>query len=96
MVKDNKSDGMPRREFIRRSLLASGAVFAGMAVGEKMAVPALASNRMPRRPASNCNNGVGNGADCLPPGLERNGRTDLDNDDGPGDAPGNPGNRRGG
>jgi len=44
--------------------------------------------------SANCNNGVGNGADCLPPGLVNNGRGDLDNDDS-GGVPGNPGNRGG-
>jgi len=39
---------------------------------------------------SGCNNGVGNGADCLPPGLENNGKGGfLDNDD-HGGTPGDP------
>src|SRR4029453_3523996 len=36
-----------------------------------------------------CDNGVGDGPDCLPNGLEKNGKTFLDNDDGP--PPGVPG-----
>ncbi len=32
-------EGMPRRDFIRKSLVASGGVFVGMAMGEKMALP---------------------------------------------------------
>ena len=43
---------------------------------------------------SGCNNGVGNGPDCLPPGLEKNGKKFLDNDDVFG-SPGNPQNRGG-
>jgi len=42
-----------------------------------------------------CNNGVGNGPDCLPPGLEKNGKGSiLDNDDN-GGTPGNPQNKGG-
>ena len=41
------------------------------------------------------NNGVGNGPDCLPPGLEKNGKGGtLDNDDN-GGTPGNPQNQGG-
>ena len=44
---------------------------------------------------SGCNNGVGNGPDCLPPGLERNGKGPiLDNDDN-GGTPGSPQNQGG-
>ena len=42
----------------------------------------------------NCNNGVGNGSDCLPPGLQKNGKSFLDNDDVFG-TPGNPQNKGG-
>ena len=44
-----------------------------------------------------CDNGVGNGPDCNPHGIQKNydDGKDLVNDDDPGDAPGNPGNRRG-
>jgi len=31
--------------------------------------------------SAGCNNGVGNGSDCLPPGLAKNGKLHLDNDD---------------
>jgi hypothetical protein len=41
-----------------------------------------------------CNNGVGNGSDCLPPGLQKNGKNYLDNDDVYG-TPGNPQNKGG-
>ncbi len=98
---DMQTNPMPRREFIQRSLIASGGVFVGMAAGDRLQTPKLSRNGMPSGPASRgggsrgCNNGVGNGSDCLPNGLENNGRDDLDNDDGPGDRPGNPGNRGG-
>ena len=46
-----------------------------------------------------CNNGVGNGPDCLPPGLEKNGKGEThDNDDNTKNQPnepGNPGNKGG-
>lgn len=35
---------MPRRDFIRKSLVASGGVFVGMALGEKMNLPELYYN----------------------------------------------------
>jgi|SaaInl8_200m_RNA_FD_contig_21_194974_length_483_multi_8_in_0_out_0_1 hypothetical protein len=95
---ETQTNPMPRREFIKRSLTASSGVFIGMAVGDPLKTPMLVNNSMPLKSASGnggCNNGVGNGSDCLPPGLENNGRDDLDNDDGPGDAPGNPGNQGG-
>ena len=76
-----------RREFIK----AAG----------KLAVytaPAMLVLMKPSREAiakSGCNNGVGNGPDCLPPGLEKNGKGGfLDNDDN-GGTPGNPQNRGG-
>ena len=58
--------------------------------------PAMMAISMPSLKAiakSACNNGVGNGGDCLPPGLDWNGRDDLDNDD-HGGTPGNPQNRK--
>lgn len=84
---------MPRREFIHKSVMASGALFVGMNVGTKIVLPDLTKNNGPKKAASkakeNCNNGVGNGQDCLPPGEPPN------NDDDPEDAPGNPGNKGG-
>lgn len=41
-----------------------------------------------------CNNGVGNGPDCLPPGIDKNGKFFLDNDD-HGGTPGEPQNKGG-
>jgi hypothetical protein len=43
---------------------------------------------------SGCNNGPGNGPDCLPPGLQNNENFYLDNDDVDG-TPGDPQNRGG-
>jgi hypothetical protein len=43
---------------------------------------------------SGCNNGVGNFSDCLPAGIEKNGKTFLDNDDVNG-VPGSPQNQGG-
>lgn len=80
--------GMPRREFIRKSLVASGGAFVGMAAGSQMALPDM-SRRRPSRAASRGNNGVGNGEDPQPPG-------NPPVNDGPGTGPGNPGNRVGG
>lgn len=79
---------MPRREFICKSMVASGAIFAGMAAGDKINIPSLAGNRMPSQPASRQlgNNGVGNGEDPQPPG-------NPPINDGPGTGPGNPGNQ---
>lgn len=83
-------DGMPRREFIRKSLTASGAAFVGMASGGKIPLPDSTANRMPRVSSSQRrgNNGVGNGEDPQPPG-------NPPINDGPGTGPGNPGNRGG-
>ena len=52
-------------------------------------MPSLASAGSVKSAGQNCNNGVGNGSDCLPPGLQKNGKTFLDNDDN-GGTPGNP------
>lgn len=60
--------------------------------------PALLLMMQPAREAiarsPGCNNGVGNGPDCLPPGLQNNGKVFLDNDDVDG-TPGNPQNQGG-
>jgi hypothetical protein len=84
------SQGMARREFIRKSLTASGGVFLGMAVGTKMDLPALGASLMPEQASSRPrgNNGVGNGEDPQPPG-------NPPINDGPGTGPGNPGNQGG-
>lgn len=52
------------------------------------AVPALATN------GSNCNNGVGNGPDCDPPGFVKNDLINQNNDDF-GGIPGDPQNQGG-
>ena len=82
---------MPRREFIRKSVMLSGAAFVGMTSSPRMAVPNLNSSSMPILSASHVihgNNGVGNGEDPQPPG-------DPPINDGPGTGPGDPGNRGG-
>jgi hypothetical protein len=72
-----------------------------MKAAGKLAVytaPAMLVLMKPSREAiakSGCNNGVGNSTDCLPPGLENNGKGGfLDNDDNSG-TPGNPQNQGG-
>ena len=80
--------GESRREFMK----AAGrlAVYAPptLLVLMKPTVEAIAAS-------GKCNNGVGNGPDCLPPGLEKNGKGGfLDNDDN-GGTPGNPQNQGG-
>jgi hypothetical protein len=72
-----------RREFLKKTAYVAPAVLT------LNAVPALAKNGSAHR-----DNGVGNGPDSLPPGLEKNGKSDLDNDDVWG-VPGNPQNRGG-
>ena len=79
---------MPRREFIRKSVMLSGAAFVGMTSSPRMAVPNLNASAMPILSASHGNNGVGNGLDPQPPG-------DPPINDGPGTGPGDPGNRGG-
>lgn len=80
-----------RRKFLTvtgKAAVYTPPVMLGLSMPSLNAIASSAGGRV------NCNNGVGNGADCLPPGLENNGRTDLDNDDS-GGVPGNPGNRGG-
>lgn len=60
-----------RREFLKKTAYVVPVVLT------LKAAPALAGTGSPQR----CNNGVGNGPDCLPPGIEQNGKTFLDNDD---------------
>jgi hypothetical protein len=40
-VENAEAQGMPRREFIRKSLIASGGAFVGMSLGENMSLPQL-------------------------------------------------------
>lgn len=87
-----ENQGMPRREFIQKSLMASGGLFVGMSLGNRLAVPDIQRNKMPRQSGSTQrqrgNNGVGNGEDPQPPG-------NPPINDGPGTGPGNPGNQGG-
>lgn len=71
-----------RREFLRKTAYVAPAILT------LNAMPAFARNGSPR-----CNNGVAH-QDCLPPGIQQNGKTWLDNDDVWGQ-PGNPQNRGG-
>ena len=73
---DDKETVPTRRTFIRT------ATYVAPAILTLKAAPALASR------GSNCNNGVGNGVDCQPPG-------NPPMNDGPGSFPGNPGRGRG-
>jgi len=88
----NSPTQIPRREFIQKSLMLSGAAFVGMSAANKLSTPKLNSRAMPYMAATNHvihgNNGVGNGEDPQPPG-------DPPINDGPGTGPGNPGNRGG-
>lgn len=96
-TQNETTSGMDRRDFIKKSLKASGGLFVGLTLSDGVTTPLLNTVGNPHGASSRagCNNGVGNGQDCLPPGLQNNGRSDLDNDDGDDDAPGNPGNRGG-
>ncbi|HUF71399.1 MAG TPA: hypothetical protein VMR74_00725 [Gammaproteobacteria bacterium] len=75
-----------RREFLKKA--------GKVAVYTPPAMLAVAYPSLEAIARSGCNNGVGNGPDCLPPGLEKNGKDFLDNDDVYG-TPGNPQNRGG-
>jgi hypothetical protein len=66
---DNPSS-KSRREFLKKTAYVVPVILT------LKAAPAVASIGSPR-----CNNGVGNGPDCLPPGIQQNGMLHLDNDD---------------
>jgi len=74
-----------RRKFIER------VAYTVPLIATVSVIPSIASAGSPLR---GCNNGVGNGPDCLPPGLQNNDKDFLDNDDVFG-TPGNPQNRGG-
>lgn len=76
-----------RRKFLKKSAYVVPVVMT------LSAAPALAGHGSPKH-KKGCNNGVGNGPDCLPPGIDKNGKHYLDNDDKWG-TPGNPQNRGG-
>jgi hypothetical protein len=67
----------------RRSFIKT-ATYVAPAILTLKAAPAFAS--LGSQKSANCNNGVGNGIDCQPPG-------DPPINDGPGTGPGNSGNR---
>lgn len=75
-----------RRNFLKKA--------GQVAVYTPPAMLAVAHPSLAQIAASGCNNGVGNGPDCLPPGLDKNGKDFLDNDDVTG-TPGNPQNQGG-
>jgi len=73
-----------RREFMKTAGRLAVYTAPAMVVLMKPSREAIAAS------GAGCNNGVGNGPDCLPPGLEKNGKGGiLDNDDN-GGTPGNP------
>lgn len=76
-----------RRNFLKKSAYVVPVVMT------LHAAPSLAGHGSPKDKYK-CNNGVGNGPDCLPPGIDKNGKHYLDNDDKWG-TPGNPQNRGG-
>jgi hypothetical protein len=63
-----------RRQLLQR-IAYTAPMIATLAVMPSIASAGSTFNRIKR------NNGVGNGPDCLPPGLEKNGKTFLDNVD---------------
>jgi hypothetical protein len=73
-----------RREFVQK------VAYVAPMIATISVIPSIASAGSVRH----ANNGVGNGPDCLPPGLEKNGKSFLDNDD-QGGTPGNPQNQGG-
>ncbi|MBK9132318.1 MAG: hypothetical protein IPM20_11870 [Gammaproteobacteria bacterium] len=75
-----------RRDFLKKTTYVVPVVLT------LSATPALAGKGSYHK--KKCNNGVGNGPDCLPPGIEKNGKHYLDNDDKWG-KPGKPQNRGG-
>jgi len=75
-----------RRQFLKKAGKA--------AIYTPPAMVALVHPSLKAIARSGCNNGVGNGADCLPPGLDMNGKDFLDNDDA-GGTPGDPQNQGG-
>ena len=80
MSEINKS----RREFVQK------VAYVAPLVATVSVMPSIASAGSVRHG----NNGVGNGPDCLPPGLKKNGKSFLDNDDN-GGTPGSPQNQGG-
>jgi hypothetical protein len=68
---------MPRREFIRKSLIASGGVFVGMTTLGNVSLPELIGSRKPKKPSS--------GDDDKD---DKDDRDDRDHDDDDGGRPG--------
>lgn len=69
---------MPRREFIRKSLIASGGVFVGMTTLGNTSLPALTGSKKPKSPSS----GKGGTGDKNDKGGDDNGHEDDDGGNG--------------
>jgi hypothetical protein len=88
-----KNDGMKDQAEARREFLKAAGRLAVYTTPTMIFLMKPGKNAIAKSPG--CNNGVGNGGDCLPPGLEQNGKGSLlDNDDVLG-TPGNPQNQGG-
>lgn len=92
---DMSPEAKARRKFLEISgkvAVYTPPVMLGLMAPSMQAIANSAGGGGGGRPLPKGNNGVGNGSDALPPGLQNNGRSDLDNDDN-GGTPGNPQNR---
>lgn len=78
----------------RRAFLKKAGKFAVYTPPAMMMLMHPSANAVMKSAIGRCNNGVGNGPDYLPPGIEMNGKHYLDNDD-HGGVPGHPQNRGG-
>lgn len=82
MENNNQDFNSSRRGFIKKM------AFVPPAIVTLSAIPAIASAGSPKFKVKG-NNGVGNGKDTLPPGIQQNAKLELDNDDN-GGTPGKP------
>ena len=88
-----KNDGAKDQSEARREFLKTAGKLAVYTTPTMLLLMRPSTNAIAKSPG--CNNGVGNSDDCLPPGLEKNGKGSfLDNDNGMG-SPGNPQNQGG-
>ena len=78
----------------RRAFLKKAGKYAVYTPPAMMMLMHPSANAVMKSAMGGCNNGVSNGPDCLPPGINRNGKGYLDNDDN-GGIPGSPQNRGG-
>ena len=70
-----------RIEKNRRAFLKKAGKYAVYTPPAMMMLMHPSANAVMKSGYGRCNNGVGNGPDCLPPGIEKNGKHYLDNDD---------------